>query len=108
MSSFCELQIDINSLEDALHEISTACMRGVQALPSSAISTRVRDEVRLLAATVHVAKGLKSEDLRKRHWVRIGAFVPGLPADCSRSTLCFGDLGKLGVIDAQDRCSSEP
>lgn len=80
-------------------------MRGVQALPKNAVSTSVREEVRLLAATIHTAKGLKSDDLCDRHWGRIRALVPKLPPNCSSDSLSFGDLRKLGVIDSQDRCA---
>ena len=99
------LQINTDSLDDALHDISAACMRGVQALPSNPISTCVREEVRVLAATIRVLKGLKSQDLSERHWGRIRALVPNLPTDCSSSSLCVGDVRKFGVIDAQDRCA---
>ena len=105
-SSSSLLQIDTDSLDDVLHDISAACMRGVQALPSNPVSTCVREEVRVLAATIHVSKGLKSQDLAARHWARIRALVPNLPADCSSSSLCLGDVRKLGVIDAQERCAA--
>jgi hypothetical protein len=101
------LQIDTNSLDDALHDISSACMRGVQVLPTNAVSQCVREEVRVLAATIHVAKGLKSSNLVERHWRRIRALVPKLLLGCSSGNLCFGDLRTLGVIDAQDRFEAQ-
>lgn len=101
-TDFQGVQMEVELAAAASKEAIGVCTRAEHGLPPNALVSDVWHQATWLGDTAAVVQGLRCPQMHDRHWARLRASLPSIPAKAAAS-LTVADICSCGLVDAKDR-----